>query len=220
MSQPSVLSEKRTFLSADSSLPSCLGIEQEDLVGLHIGDAFPPRIAAELSDLLDEHAALKRPFLAWMMVRGRWIMLLCKPVETIKDNKVQFVLLHATNWASWNACICDVCVHTLRHLDLGPLGMLTKRELEVFALIGRGFTTEQIASRLHRSKRTVQGHRVSLGRKLRAKTRGEITRQAAEAGLNELDFEELPILHSSQPNCPSGSIATSRCSATTRPECN
>ena len=156
-----------------------------------------------------------------MMIGGRWIMLLCKPLDTKKDEAVQFIFTHATCWASWNENICDVCVHTIGHLDLGPLGSLTRRELEVFALIGRGFTTEQIASHLHRSKRTVQGHRVSLGRKLGVKTRGEITRLAVEAGLNDLTFDDLPIL-TSHPMARPGDFFTrsGHTCRLTRPECN
>ncbi len=207
MNQPSILSKDGFFLSVDSSLPSCLGIDQEDLVGLHIREAFPAEIALEIADLFREHSILNKPFLASMMISGRWIMLLCKPLDTKKDESVKFIVIHATSWASWNECIRDVCIHTIRHLDLGPLGSLTRRELEVFALIGRGFTTEQIASYLHRSKRTVQGHRVSLGRKLGVKTRGEITRLAAEAGLNDLNLEDLPIL-TSDPVARPGAFST------------
>ncbi len=221
MNQPSILSKDGFFLRVDSSLPSCLGIDQEELVGLHIREAFPPEIALEIAYLFQEHSVLKKPFLAWMMIGGRWIMLLCKPVDEKNDDSIQFTFVHATSWASWNERICDVCVHTIRHLDLGPLGSLTRRELEVFALIGRGFTTEQIASHLHRSKRTVQGHRVSLGRKLGVKTRGELTRLAAEAGLNDLTFEDLPIL-TSVPVARPGDISArpGHISRPTRPECN
>lgn len=43
---------------------------------------------------------------------------------------------------------------------------LSHRELEVFALIGRGLATRAIASQLHRSIKTIEAHRENIKRKL------------------------------------------------------
>lgn len=43
---------------------------------------------------------------------------------------------------------------------------LSQRELEVFALIGRGLATRTIASQLHRSIKTIETHRENIKRKL------------------------------------------------------
>lgn len=50
--------------------------------------------------------------------------------------------------------------------DLGPLAVLTPRELEVLALIGQGLRINDIAKVLFRSPKTIETHRVSIGRKL------------------------------------------------------
>lgn len=68
--------------------------------------------------------------------------------------------------------------------DLGPLAVLTERELELLDLIGRGMTTAEIAARLGRSVKTVEWHRVSLGEKLNATNRVELARIALNAGLS------------------------------------
>ena len=70
-----------------------------------------------------------------------------------------------------------------RVMHLGPLDTLTARELEVLALIGHAKTTRQIADVLHRSVKTVENHRISLGRKLRKANRVELAILAREAGL-------------------------------------
>lgn len=77
----------------------------------------------------------------------------------------------------------DFDVFNAKHLDLGPLKALTEREIEVLGLIGRGLTTAQIAKRIHRSVKTVEWHRASLGDKLKAKNRVQLAAMAIKAGL-------------------------------------
>jgi DNA-binding CsgD family transcriptional regulator len=73
----------------------------------------------------------------------------------------------------------------IRTVDLGPLSQLSKRELEVLALIGEGLTNAQIAARLHRTAKTIEAHRTSLAAKLGVTTRVELAAVAARAGLGK-----------------------------------
>ncbi len=50
-----------------------------------------------------------------------------------------------------------------------PLDILTNRELEVFRLIGEGFSTKEIADRLHLSIKTIGTYRENLKEKLNLK---------------------------------------------------
>jgi DNA-binding NarL/FixJ family response regulator len=47
---------------------------------------------------------------------------------------------------------------------------LTERELELVACIGRGYSTLQMATRLHLSTRTIDSHRADIKRKLNVRT--------------------------------------------------
>jgi len=76
---------------------------------------------------------------------------------------------------------------TATSFDLGRLSNLTSREMEVLRLIGESMTTAEIAEELHRSVKTIEWHRVSLGSKLEAANRVELARIAASAGLQYLD---------------------------------
>jgi PAS domain S-box-containing protein len=67
--------------------------------------------------------------------------------------------------------------------DLGALAGLTPRELEILYLIGQGMATADIAKQLHRSEKTVEWHRVSLGNKLGVSNRVELARIAIRSGL-------------------------------------
>lgn len=62
--------------------------------------------------------------------------------------------------------------------DGSSLGELTDRELEVFEMIGRGFSTKQIASKLHLSPKTVETYREHIKRKLDLTTGSQLVHRA------------------------------------------
>jgi DNA-binding NarL/FixJ family response regulator len=61
-----------------------------------------------------------------------------------------------------------------------PMDKLSDREVEVFELIGHGFTTREIAARLHLSTKTIDSHREHLKIKLNLETGGELARHAIQ----------------------------------------
>lgn len=63
---------------------------------------------------------------------------------------------------------------------VGPEAKLTDRELEVLRLFGEGWSTEEIAQRLHRSPKTVDVHRAHIKEKLDLKTTPEFQRFAIQ----------------------------------------
>jgi len=75
------------------------------------------------------------------------------------------------------------------YADFGPLNILSRRELEVLALLGQGLSISRIAENLHRSVKTIEKHRHSIGKKLQASNRVELARLAHEAGLRVEDAE-------------------------------
>ena len=66
------------------------------------------------------------------------------------------------------------------------LESLTPREREILNLVAQGLSLPEIAEQLHRSLKTIESHRLSLGRKLGASNRVELTRIAIAAGLAPL----------------------------------
>jgi DNA-binding NarL/FixJ family response regulator len=67
----------------------------------------------------------------------------------------------------------------------GKLDALTPRELEVLRLIGTAMPRAEIAKALHRSVKTIDGHREAIMRKLDIHDRGELVRFAIREGLVE-----------------------------------
>ena len=69
------------------------------------------------------------------------------------------------------------------------LDALTPREREVLTLVAQGLSLPEIAEKLHRSLKTIETHRLSVGRKLKASNRVELTRIAIAGGLAPIEIE-------------------------------
>jgi DNA-binding NarL/FixJ family response regulator len=70
----------------------------------------------------------------------------------------------------------------LRRTMLDPLQRLTRREREVFELLIRGQTNDEIATCLFISRRTVETHRLRIGKKLSSHSIVQLQRIAARHG--------------------------------------
>jgi DNA-binding NarL/FixJ family response regulator len=70
-----------------------------------------------------------------------------------------------------------------RRTTTDPLGELSPREREIFMLVVRGFSNENIARELDISVKTVQTHRAKINQKLGLHSTGDIVRFAALRGL-------------------------------------
>lgn len=77
--------------------------------------------------------------------------------------------------------------------DLGPLEILSPRELEVLALVGQGLSAKEIARLLHRSLKTIDSHRLAVGRKLHLDDRVKLAEVARRAGLEVRDADRIRV---------------------------
>ncbi len=65
--------------------------------------------------------------------------------------------------------------------------ILTAKEREVLQLLAEGYTTKQIAARLHVSVKTIETHRAHIMGKLKIHSIAELTKYAIREGLTSLD---------------------------------
>src|SRR5690606_4501467 len=77
------------------------------------------------------------------------------------------------------------------------LGTLTTREIEVLTLIGEGLTYAEIAQRMKRSRKTIETHRLFIGRKLGVSKQVVLARIAIQAG-----FVSVPGARITAPAAP------------------
>ncbi|MEM9916097.1 MAG: LuxR C-terminal-related transcriptional regulator [Planctomycetota bacterium] len=78
-------------------------------------------------------------------------------------------------------------------IDLGELDLLSPRELVVVALLGRGLSLKETARTLHRSVRTIETQRDSIGRKLKLADRGALIKLVQRVGLTVDDTKRVMV---------------------------
>lgn len=156
-----------------------------DLVGRRLAELTSDEAAAERHAISREVIRTGQPRVIRDLWNGRALCVTIRPVAPWDDapnGAVIAIFRHA--WPEPAGMPNPFAgAHALRTVDLGPLAQLSKRELEVLAHIGEGLTNAQIASRLHRTAKTIEAHRTSLAAKLGVGTRVELAAVAARAGL-------------------------------------
>ncbi len=153
------------------------------MVGRRMEELCDAEYARERLDLIREVAERGEAVAIEGMTRGVYRRTIMRPIEGDGERRVLMVHVPARRRAGDDG----VEVRRARHDDLGPLKRLTSREMEVLRLIAEGLTTAEIADRLHRSVKTVEWHRVSLGNKLGVSNRVELARIAIRCGLVSLE---------------------------------
>ena len=156
-----------------------------ELVGRNLRELWDEAFARERIDLVREAATTGRPITVDGMIQGRWVRMVVRPFpfDQLNRRRVLLVSRVATPADPVKTPADDQSVVRARVDDSGALSQLTNRELQILCLIGAGLSTQQIAKKLHRSVKTVEWHRVSLGNKLGANNRVELARIAIGAGI-------------------------------------
>ncbi|MEO1513283.1 MAG: LuxR C-terminal-related transcriptional regulator, partial [Planctomycetota bacterium] len=134
----------------------------------------------DLVRLAIEHA---KPIKVEGLIGGLHCLATVRPID---DRCVLMTLRQCAPSVEGAETTGDGGAHLLRarHDDAGPLSQLTAREIDVLRHIGMGMSTAAIAQALHRSVKTIEWHRVSLGNKLGITNRVELARIAIASGLS------------------------------------
>lgn len=109
---------------------------------------------------------------------------LAKTADT--EELVRAIRALARNQTFFGAEIASKMVDSMRHRESDTESEhrpLSHREREVLALLARGKTSAEIASKLHIAASTVVAHRRNIGRKLGLHSVAELTKYAIREGL-------------------------------------
>jgi DNA-binding CsgD family transcriptional regulator len=158
----------------------------DDLIGRHLTDLLPSSLAHWLMQLVRRAAVEDGHLTCHFVWRGRRYRssIVGKMVGT-RCEGVAILTRPQPRVADADTAIEQALGAPV--VELGPLGALTKRELEVLALLGVGYALAEIADRLERSVKTVKRFRDGIAQKLGVGDRTRLGMIARELGLQEGD---------------------------------
>lgn len=152
--------------------------------GKNFHDYFDSAFANERLGFVRRVIESSQPLLIEGIIGGTWYRTSFRPLSG-PDGK-HLVLMVNTPGPKRETDDKNVGILRAKIDDLGMLASLTNRELQILRLIGDGLSTQEIADNLHRSVKTIEWHRVSLGSKLKVTNRVSLARIAIMAGLSRL----------------------------------
>lgn len=159
-----------------------------DTTGREFASMYPAEWVAERMGYVKRVVEERQPLAIRQVWRGHQILAVLRPVIS-PEGEVTHILCVSRPTENQDLTAQFGEVAESEFIELGDLNVLTPRELVVLALLGQGLTLKEIAERLHRSFKTIDNHRASIGRKLRKTDRLALAQLAAQAGLRVRDAE-------------------------------
>lgn len=172
-----------------------LGKADVDVTGKKLTDFFPEVWCRERIHLMQELNETGRPAVLKHIRRGQGLMVTYHQMPTPDDEPQRYLVMIAETDGDDEMPIPPNYIRFQTGLmNLGPLDTLSRRELEVLALISQGMTTEQIAKDISRSVKTIEAHRSSIARKLGVNNRVQLADIARRAALeiHHAELERVP----------------------------
>jgi len=162
-------------------------------VGRTIRDIEGADFAAERMPAIREAIATGQRVVIRHIRGGKHTEAMIWPMEPVKERKPRVM---AVTRQSLEQCgdSSDFLLLDSQLVDLGPLDALTRRELEVLALIGHGVPQKTAAKQLGIALRTVERYRTDIARKLNINSIAEAAKIVQAAGL-DVEDARLPRLH-------------------------
>lgn len=161
------------------------GIDDEDLLGKTLHDVFSEEYANERMTWVKEVIDTDSPLRATHIYCGRMLVSSFYPHHN--DEHHFAVVLTRLDGILPDG---DIKETQSQFIDLGPLSVLSPRELEVLVLLGQGNSVPEVSRLLYRSPRTIERHKTEIGHKLGVSSIAQLTRLVAQAGLKP---EHLPL---------------------------
>lgn len=160
---------KPDLVLVDMALPDKDGLELiKDIQALHPG---LPVLAMSMQDESLYAARVLRAGGRGYVMKAEGPERLAAAIRTVVNGQVALS-------PRMSAKILESMVGPTGHASGGPEAKLTDRELEVLRFFGEGWSTDEIAGRLHLSPKTVDVHRAHIKEKLGFKTTPEFSRFA------------------------------------------
>lgn len=173
----------------DTSLVLFSGSADTDYYGKTIADFHPPEFVAERLALINRVLTENRPLAIRHILNGNPIFSTVWPIrDRIEPFNRALVISRPGPALEVDGQIpSNIEVVPTEYIDLGPLSILTRRELEVLVLLGNGMSVPRAAAILHRSPKTIERHKESVSKKLSLRGQAELVYLVTSLGLELSD---------------------------------
>lgn len=192
-----VLDDQHRIVTASSHYDN--GFGDNGLRQRHLSDVLPPSVREERVTIVRAVTASRERLRVRGMLFGVWTESRYLPVEDCGPGGSTLLVVVCRPLSECGGPLNPsprAAEDSERRIeatqdDLGQLSVLSEREAQVLRMIGLGYQTTEIAEELHRAPKTIEGHRATLGGKLRAESRVDLARIAVQSGLTLLEDEEI-----------------------------
>lgn len=182
----------------DTSMVLFFGEVPVDYHGKNLRDVHPPQFASERLIMIHKVIEQQRPMAISHIYNGHNIHSTLWPLKDVKPPFNRVIVVSHSSLTSDDFGRLKTGEHNDQsiesfqtgYIDLGPLNVLSRRELEVMVLLGHGLSVPRAAAILSRSPKTVQRHKASITSKLKLHGQAEIVRIVTSIGL-EMDQTRL-----------------------------
>lgn len=161
-------------------------------VGKSIAEIEGEQFASERISIIRQVIESRQPVMIRHIRGGRWTEAMIWPMEPVESRKPRIISVTRQGLQPTDPDSVPVVDSAL--VDLGPLDVLTTRELEVMCLVGHGMPLKAIAAELGVAQRTVERYRSDISRKLGVHSIAELAHRVQLAGL-DLEHTSLERLH-------------------------
>lgn len=167
-----------------------------DYQGKSIADFHPPAFVQERLDLIARVLKENKPLCITHIYNGISISSTIWPIRDHAPPYNRVLVVSSPGQPKTLDGLLTNSIETVstNYIDLGPLTVLTRRELEVAVLVGHGKTVPQVAATLHRSPKTVERHKESIAKKLSMHTQSQLVQLITTMGLElkDTNLERYP----------------------------
>ena len=164
------------------------GTADVDYHGKNMRDFHNEAFVEERLKLVRQVVETRKPAVITHIYDGRRIQSTLWPIEDSEPPHDRVLVVSRRLRGAKDGVGEEFEKHESEYIDLGHLDVLSPRELEVLVLLGHGQSIPEVARILHRSQKTIEKHRESIGRKLTLRSQSEIVRIVWDAGLELSDI--------------------------------
>lgn len=165
------------------------GAKGSDCLGFGWAVRLPSDAVRRRRQILEDVKSTGRPVMVRTIFAGHQTFIFIHPVLPQVGESLRFLILLRTVPGDGSSTLSQSGVRLIEaeSIDLGPLSVLSPRELEVLAMVGQNLSSKEIAKALHRSDKTIENHRYAISKKLAGANAQELAALARQAGLTVRD---------------------------------